>query len=328
MVLSSILDRRFILVSGKGGVGRSTVAAAIASACARRGRRTLLFETDANDRYGDFFGTEPVGESIVQLGDNLYAVNTNARAALEEYGLMVLRFRRVYKMVFENRVTKHFLRAIPGLDDYALIGKAWYHTTEENKGKPLWDTVVFDLPASGHALSMLKIPWVILETVPEGPLTRDARSLVELLLDRRRTALVLVTLAEEMPANEARDLTASLNKRLGLKVAHLFVNQVYPDRFPEGSPITEILEALVATQATPEGIECPNPGPAPKCDLAALTAHANLARQRRLLNERYIQKLHRTVPAPRSELPILFAPRLGPAQIDSLSRLIEKQVGD
>jgi anion-transporting ArsA/GET3 family ATPase len=303
------------------------VAAGIAAACARRGRRTLLFEADANDRFGDFFGSPPVGESIVQLDENLFAVNTNARAALEEYGLMVLRFRRVYKMVFENRVTKHFLRAIPGLDDYALIGKAWYHTTEENKGKPVWDTLVFDLPASGHALSMLKIPWVILETVPEGPLTRDARSLVELLLDRRRSALVLVTLAEEMPANEARDLTASLNKRLGLKVAHLFVNQVYPNRFPEGSPITEVLAALVDSHGPKADIESPNPGASEQCDLAALTAHADLARQRRALNERYIQKLHRTVPAPRSELPILFVPKLGPSEIDSLSRLIEQQLG-
>ncbi len=324
---SGILDRRFILVGGKGGVGRSTVAAAIAAACARRGRRTLLFEADANDRYGDFFGRPPVEESIVELDENLFAVNTNARAALEQYGLMVLRFRRVYKMVFENRVTKHFLRAIPGLDDYALIGKAWYHTTEEEKGKPVWDTLVFDLPASGHAQSMLKIPWVILETVPEGPLTRDARSLVELLLDRRRTALVLVTLAEEMPANEARDLTASLNKRLGLKVAHLFVNQVYPERFPDNSPLTEVLDALVETHQSKTDIADPNPPAGEHCDLAALTAHAELARQRRLLNERYIQKLHRTVPARQSELPILFVPKVGPPEIDSLSRLIEKQLG-
>jgi len=326
-VVTSILDRRLILVGGKGGVGRSTVAASIAAACARRGRRTLLFEVDANDRFGDFFGTQPVGEEIVQLRENLFAVNTNARAALEEHGLMVLRFRRVYKMVFENRVTKNFLRAIPGLDDYSLIGKAWYHTTEEKKGNPVWDTLVFDLPASGHALSMLKIPWVILETVPEGPLTRDARSLVELLLDRRRTALVLVTLAEEMPANEARDLAASLNKRLGLKVAHLFVNQVYPERYPDGSPITEVLDRLVEQRSAEAGIESPAPGPGAHCDLASLTAHADLARQRRLLNERYIEQLHRTVPASRSELPILFVPRLGPDQIASLSALIEQQVG-
>src|SRR6185503_5424990 len=99
-ISSELLDRRVVLVVGKGGVGRSTVAAAIAAACARRGRRTLLFEASANDRFGELFGgTGPVGTDITRLRDNLYAVNTNPAAALEEYGLIVLKFRRVYKMV-------------------------------------------------------------------------------------------------------------------------------------------------------------------------------------------------------------------------------------
>jgi anion-transporting ArsA/GET3 family ATPase len=314
-VTGSILERRLILVAGKGGVGRSTVAAALAAATARRGRRTLLFQADANDRFGGYFGRPPVGPEIVPLADNLYAVNTNPAAALEEYGLMVLRFKRVYQLVFENRVTRHFLRAIPGLDDYSIIGKAWWHTTEEKKGAPLWDTLVFDLPASGHCLSMLRIAWVILETVPEGPLTRDARSLVELLLDRRRTALVLVTLAEDMPSHEARDLTAALNKRLGLKVAHLFVNQVYPDRFPPGGPEAAILDRLVDRA-----------GQLP-ADLNALAAHSDLARRRRRLNEHYIRQLEKMVPARQSQLPLLFVPTLGPSEIDQLSRLVEGQVG-
>ncbi len=296
-------------------MGRSTVAAAIASACARRGRRTLLYEADANDRFGGFFGREPVGPEIVPLADNLFGVNTNPAAALEEYGLMILRFRRVYRLVFENRVTRHFLRAIPGLDDYSVIGKAWYHTTEEKKGAPVWDTLVFDLPASGHCLSMLRIAWVILETVPEGPLTRDARSLVELLLDRRRTALALVTLAEDMPTNEARDLTAALNKRLGLKVAHLFVNQVYPDRFPDGGPNASVLERLSASDE-----------PESDADLQAIATHSRLARARRRLNQHYIQKLERVVPARQSQLPMLFVPSLGPDDIAELSRLVESQL--
>ncbi len=308
----SILDRRLILVGGKGGVGRSTMASAIAIACARRGRRTLLFQSSANDRYGAWFDRPPVGTEIVQLADNLHAINTNPAAALEEYGMMILRFRSVYKMVFENRVTRHFLRAIPGLDDYAILGKAWYHTTEEGRGgKPVWDTVVFDLPASGHSMALLKIPWVILETVPESPLTRDARKIVELLLDRRRTALVIATLAEEMPANEARDLGATLNKQIGLKVAHLLINQVYPDRFPAGSPQAAVLDRVaVATPAAG--------------DLAALAAHALLSRDRRRLNERYIEQLARTVPAPQSHIPLLFTPVLGPREIQTLSQLVEQ----
>src|SRR5262245_54853352 len=118
---SSLFDKRLILVGGKGGVGRSTVAAAIASICASRGRKTLLFEANANDRFGSYFGKPPVGTTITQLGTNLSAVNTTPAAALAEYGLMILKFKTVYDMIFENRITKAFIRAIPGLDDYALL---------------------------------------------------------------------------------------------------------------------------------------------------------------------------------------------------------------
>lgn len=311
--MASILDRRLILVTGKGGVGRSTVAAAIAAATARRGRRTLLYEANANDRFGSFFGRAPVGTAIVRLADNLHAINTNPAAALEEYGLMVLRFKRVYQMVFENRVTKYFLRAIPGLDDYSLIGKAWYHTIEESRGKPVWDTLVFDMPASGHTLSMLGIPKVILETVPEGPLTRDARSLRTLLADTTRTAVVLVTLAEEMPANEASELASALDGTLGLRVAHLVINQVYPDRFRAGSAQDAILDAVVKS-----GDE--------SAPLAALGAHAALERGRRRLNEEYIRELESRIAAPQSQLPFLFVPSLGPAEIQELSRALEAQL--
>ena len=310
---SGILDKQLILVGGKGGVGRSTMAAAIARACARRGERTLLFQANANDRIGAYFDHAPVGTELVQLAENLHAVNTNPAAALEEYGLMILKFRRVYNLVFENRVTKHFLRAIPGLDDYAILGKCWFHTTEEKRGKPLWDRIVFDMPASGHSMSMLKIPWVILETVPEGPLTRDARKVVELLLDRRRTALALVTLAEEMPANECRDLAGTLNQ-LGIKTSHVLVNQVYPDRFPEGSPQAQVLDQLEGRADLPTS-------------LAALANHAELARRRRTLNERYISQIEHTVPAPHSLFPLLFTPSLGPTEIEQLSQLVEERVG-
>ncbi|HEV7559165.1 MAG TPA: ArsA-related P-loop ATPase, partial [Kofleriaceae bacterium] len=160
-----IFDRRLVLVVGKGGVGRSTVAAAIASECADRGRKTLLYETNANDRFGAFFQKSAVSTEPVQLAPNLFAINATPASALAEYGLMILKFKTVYEMVFENRVTKAFLRAIPGLDEYALVGKLWFHTTEEKRGKPVWDTIVFDMPASGHAISMLRVPWVIVDTV-------------------------------------------------------------------------------------------------------------------------------------------------------------------
>jgi anion-transporting ArsA/GET3 family ATPase len=301
------LDRRLILVAGKGGVGRSTVAAAIAGKCAAQGKKTLLYETNANDRFGPYFGKSPVGPTPSQLAPNLWAINTTPAAALAEYGLMILRWQSIYELVFENRVTKAFLRAIPGLDDYALLGKAWFHTTEEKRGKPVWDTVVFDMPASGHSVSMLRVPWVIVDTVPEGPLTRDARTVKALLCDPARTATVLVTLAEEMPVNEAIELEAKLTA-LGIVPQQLFVNQVFPRHFPPSTPVARVLAALLADQ------------PNLAAPLAQITAHAGLSRDRRELNERYLAELRARARTRVSELPMLFSHTLGPADV--------KQLGD
>lgn len=297
----NLTDKRLVLVVGKGGVGRSTVAAAIAGQLARTGKKTLLYETNANDRFGAYFDRPPVGTDPVQLAPNLWAVNATPTSALTEYGLMVLRFKSVYEMVFENRVTKAFLRAIPGLDDYALLGKAWFHTTEEKRGKPVWDTVVFDMPASGHAYSMLRVPWVITETVPEGPLTRDARTVKELLTDPARTAAVLVTLAEEMPVNEAIELEGKLTA-LGIRPHALVANQIYPQHFAAGAPVTQILQTLLAE-------------PALASPLFEVVTHASLARDRSALNERYLAEVRQRTHTPVTELPIIFGQQLASNQV-------------
>ena len=299
------LDRRLILVVGKGGVGRSTVAAAIAGSCAAQGRRTLLYETNANDRFGDYFGKPAVGPVPSELAPNLWAVNATPASALAEYGLMILRWKSVYEMVFENRVSKAFLRAIPGLDDYALLGKAWFHTTEEKRGKPVWDTVVFDMPASGHSISMLRVPWVIVDTVPESPLTRDARTVKALLCDPARTSVVLVTLAEEMPVNEAIELEGKLTA-MGIVPQQLLVNQVFPRHFPPGSPVTRVLDAVTTDAA------------ALAAPLAQLVAHAQLSRDRRELNDRYLSELRKRAATRVDELPMLFAQALGPTEVKLL----------
>jgi anion-transporting ArsA/GET3 family ATPase len=299
------LDRRLILVLGKGGVGRSTVAAAIAGKLAAQGKKTLLYETSANDRFGPYFDRPPVGETLTQLAPNLWSVNATPASALAEYGLMILRWKSVYEMVFENRISKAFLRAIPGLDDYALLGKAWYHTTQDKRGASVWDSVVFDMPASGHSVSMLRVPWVIVDTVPEGPLTRDARTVKAMLRDPAQTSAVLVTLAEEMPVNEAIELEAKLTA-LGIVPQQLLVNQVFPRHFPPGAPVSKVLDALIAEQA---GLAAP---------LAQLVGHAQLSRDRRALNERYLTELRGRARTKVDELPMLFAQTLGPTEIKLL----------
>jgi len=323
-----ILNKRLILVTGKGGVGRSTVAASIALACAQKGRRTLLFECNAKDRFGSFFGQPPVRTQVTRLQNNLYAINTNPEAALEEYGLMILRFKRVYKMVFENRITKYFLRAIPGLDEYSILGKAWFHTTEEKRGRPTWDTLVFDMPASGHSLSMLRVPFVIDKTVPDGPLRRDAKKLIRLLQDSTQTALTMVTLAEEMPANEAKELAQSFKDEMNLSLQQLFINQVFPAHIPDNSPQSEILSHLVTNENKFMGFFAnsseENDKQLENDPLTAICTHAELSRRRRQLNEHYLERIKNTISCSQIVLPRLFVPTISQSEVETLSKIIAK----
>lgn len=308
-----LFDRRLILVLGKGGVGRSTVSASIAAECAGRGRRTLLYQANANDRFAEIFGAEPIDTEIRRIAKNLYSVNTNPGAALEEYGLMVLKFRRVYNLVFENRLIKAFIRAVPGMEDYAILGKAWFHTTETKGGRAVWDTLVFDMPASGHSLSMLRIPGVITRTVPEGPLTRDAKKLAALLGDQERTGVVLVTLAEEMPTNEATELAGVVTGELGISIDSLVVNQLYPDRFPAGGPARDVIDALARAAALDP-------------ELAVAGRQAGMTQARREIQLAYLEELGRRIDAPQTELPFLFTGSIGRGEVESLRTLLTRSI--
>jgi anion-transporting ArsA/GET3 family ATPase len=307
----SLFDKRLLVVAGKGGVGRTTVAAAFATAAARRGKRVLLAQTKSKERLSHLFGVPSLGPEVTRVRDKLYAVNMTPLVALREYGTMVLRSEFIAKQVLENKVSRAFLHAVPGIDDYSMLGKVWYHTTEEENGKPKWDLCILDGPATGHMLTMLQIPLAILDAVPEGPLTRPASATLSLLRDPVRTALVVVTLAEDMPSNEAVELTAKVREKVKMPIGPLVVNQLYPPRFVTG-PSSQALHAL------PEDVS--------DAALQPLVTTARTAQRRRELNDRYLERLGRDLPGPQIHLPYLFREDFGPEAIEELSRRLEGQV--
>ncbi len=198
--MGALLERRILIVAGKGGVGKTTVATAVALAAHRTGRRVLLAQCQAEDRIGPLFGGEPLGPSIRTLLPGFDAVNMDPGEALREYGRMVLRVEALYKAVFENRYVEPFLRGTPGMDAWAMLGKAYFHAQEAAEdGTPRYDLVVLDAPATGHALTMLRVPQVIVEVAPPGLLRREAERALDLLRDPSRGGVLLVTLPEEMP---------------------------------------------------------------------------------------------------------------------------------
>src|SRR4029078_11128101 len=189
-----------------------------------------------------FGGNEPLGPSITTLAPGIDAVNITPQSSIYEDGLKVLRSEVVTRAVLESRAVRGMLGAIPGLDAYALLGKAWFHTTELRDGQPRYDLVVFDGPAGGHAAAMLRIPQAILNVMRKGPLAGDARAIKELLQDPARAALVIVTLAEDLPARETVERAAQAGGRLGLRLGPVIVNAL-PTEAVSAPAVDSVLSA-------------------------------------------------------------------------------------
>lgn len=304
--MTPLLQRRFLVLSGKGGVGRTTVAAALARAAADAGKRVLIAQASSAERLGRLFGRfGPVGTDVVTLAPGIDAVNMTPQSALHQYGLMVLRSELVYRALFENRAVRGFLGAIPGLDAYAMLGKAWWHTTEMHAGRPRYDLVILDGPASGHANLMLRIPGAILKAMPKGPLAGDARAISTLLADPQRAGLVIVTLPEDLPARETAELAAAARKDLGIPLGPIIVNAV-----PSSALSGPDADAVLGDPGAPTG----NAGLDATLRLAAsLRAHRRVA-------EEALERLRRDPGGPQVELPRLPTADLGPNEVAILAR--------
>jgi len=307
----SLFDKQLVIIAGKGGVGRTTVAAAMAIASAHKGKRVLLAQTKSKERLSTLFGVPPVGTELARMRERLWAVNMTPQASLREYGAMVLRSEFIARQVLENKVSRAFLHAIPGLEDYSMLGKVWFHTTEEQDGRPKWDQVILDGPATGHLITMLQIPQAILDAVPEGPLTRPAQAALALLRDPKRTSMSIVTLAEDLPSNEAIELSRKATEKLGVTLGPLIVNALYPPRFATGV-------SARALAALPEDVQ--------DAGLQPLVTAARTAARRRELNDRYLERLRRDLPVPQAHLPYLFTSEFGPKAVDDLAARLEPQL--
>jgi anion-transporting ArsA/GET3 family ATPase len=227
----ALLDRRLVVVTGKGGTGKSTLAASIALAASRKGKKVLVCEVVARERVADLFGRPPSGTQIKELQPNLYSVHVRPREAMREYALMTIRFETLYKIAFENPAARYFLAAAPSLAEIVMLGKVWWHASQEmERGRLRWDLVILDAPATGHGLTFLTVPEVFLRLVQEGPLARDMLGMQSLLDDPQKCSVCIVTLPEEMPANEAIELDRALQKH-GFPVGPLFLNGHFSSRF-------------------------------------------------------------------------------------------------
>ncbi len=297
--MDRLLDKRLWVVSGKGGVGKSTVSAALALLFSSRGERTLLCEVNAKDRLGTLLERGPVGPQIVPLAEQLWAVNLQPQSSLREYAMMVLKFESIYKAVFENRLVSYFLRFIPSVQELVMLGKILFHVEERlPTGELKYQRVVVDAPATGHAISFFNIPRVLINTVPPGRLAKEAKRMRDLLENPAVTTAILVSLPEEMPVNETIELRAALGESARIQTDLIVLNEYVEERFSERE-----IEALSATRSLQQ----------------AAIEH----REQAMSSSRFRHRLLEALGLPVAVVPRLFTYPIGRQAVESVARTLE-----
>jgi anion-transporting ArsA/GET3 family ATPase len=276
-MIDELLAHRLIAVIGKGGVGRTTVSAAIGAAAAARALRTLVIEADMRAPIAQSYGRAGAFVSV-ELSDNLYGMTLGGQESLEEYLSFVVP-RPILRMVFASSLYQYFVHAAPAVRELTMMGKVFHEI--ERRAAPLepWNVVVFDAPASGQALSMIRMPFAARETFGESVAGREAGNIAALLRDPAKCAIAAVTTAEPLAIAETLEINRTL-EALGLKLAAVFFNRLSAATF-DAADIARMVRRA-AREPAADGV-------------AELAAIARAELQRRTRERRALAILRRSI---------------------------------
>jgi anion-transporting ArsA/GET3 family ATPase len=299
-------------VTGKGGTGKTTLAAALASAAAGRGLRVVVAELGRSSVLPRLLALDASpGPDYPEreLRPGLYAIRIDPFEALAEYLGLEIGMQGLARRVLANRGFRQLLEAAPGWRELIELGKVWHLEQMREGGRPRFDLIVVDAPATGHGLSFLDVPRVVISAVRAGPLRHHTEQVEALLHDAQRTLVLPVTLAEELPARETSLLVARV-RELGLPLDRVVVNGLRARPVPEG--LGDLAGALL--RVPPDAA----PGLPPPAVLAACVRAQS---ERHAQGERYRAEI-----AQRTGLPIVTLPYLpegirGPQDIAELAAL-------
>ncbi|HEV3111856.1 MAG TPA: ArsA family ATPase [Candidatus Binataceae bacterium] len=228
-MLDQLLRHRILILLGKGGVGKTTLSAAIAWLAARRNGSTLAMECDERAPLAALLGSRASFSPIV-VSPGLSVMVLEGGHALEEYLRLVIPARAIFHAVASSKLYQYFVQAAPGVRELMMLGKIYYEAAIGKGGKPHWDTVIFDAPSSGNALSLLRMPFATRETFGESLVGREASNIGALLRDPQRCGLIAVTTPEPMAIAETVETCAELSK-LKLPLAAVILNRHNPTYF-------------------------------------------------------------------------------------------------
>ncbi len=222
-----------VVVTGKGGVGKTTLTAALALNQARQGKRVLVAEFGGAARIPHLFGVGTSGYQPQKLAENVYALSLTAQDAIEDFVVLRLKVRSLYRLVFDNRMMRPFLAAVPGLHDLVQLGKLYYEEAlVEPDGTPTWDQIILDGPATGHGINMLHAPRSMMDLTVAGPFHENAKLVHSLFSDPGRCQIVVAALPQDLVVNETKELAEQLGDYRD-QLALCILNEVEPKPFSD-----------------------------------------------------------------------------------------------
>ncbi|HWW68107.1 MAG TPA: ArsA family ATPase [Solirubrobacterales bacterium] len=292
-------------MTGKGGVGKTTVAVALGQRAAAEGKRTIVCEVASQENASRIFDHAEVGFHEVEMEENLWSISIDPDESMREYVLLQLKVRAMRDLLFRSRIFGYLAAATPGLKELVTIGKIWELAQLDRKVKSgrKYDLVIVDAPATGHGIGFLQTPRTFAAIARVGPIHSQAQRLDSFITDREQTGVAIVALPEEMPVNESAALEHDLREEVGVAVDRIYMNGLYPERFSKAE--AESLSGLAGGED----------GAVRAAARAALSEHGRARSQRAQL-----ARLRRRVEAPVKTLPFLFEPELGPEAARRLSR--------
>jgi anion-transporting ArsA/GET3 family ATPase len=289
-----LLDRRVVFVTGKGGVGKTTVSTALALLAAQQGRKTLLCEVDAKGDVASYLEVSPSSFSPRKVIENLWIMSMDTEASLREYLKLNLRIPVAGRIGPLAKAFDFVATAAPGVREILTVGKLCYEVREEN-----YDLVVVDAAATGHIVGQLAAPQAINELVRVGLVRSQTGWMLDILSDPSLTGLAITTTPEEMPVNETMELAERVAKETTVQLAAVVVNRVLPELF--GRSEEEVFEKMRRPGARKELATLVGGDPVALLDAARMAV--NLRRNRAA----HLDRLHEGLdPA----VPVMFLPEL------------------
>jgi anion-transporting ArsA/GET3 family ATPase len=237
----ALLERKLLFVTGKGGVGKTTVSAALALAAAQLGKRTLVGEVDAKGNLADFYEVPPTQFEPREIAPGLFAMSMHTEESLKEYLRLQLKIPLVARIGPLARTFDFVAQAAPGVKEVLVIGKFLWEVRERH-----YDLVVVDGAATGHAVAQLAAPEALREVVKVGLIRDQTGWMLDILGDPAKTGAVIVASPEEMPVNETIELAGRIEEETNVELAAVVVNRVLPELFGRGEE--EVFDQLRAPE--------------------------------------------------------------------------------